>query len=409
MSARDKKPQPYDKRALLTTDSSLVYVLPKFEKDSHEHFFHIHNLLEHLARKMDVHVIIEKSDGILALSGVKSVRVINNSTAGNNLSRFFKMMAASCHYSSCGIRLFFCRSSLTGIIPVLLMSKIMFWRRCKVVFWNCGQDVVPLSLTRLKDLRRATLWLVKWAVLRSVDYLATGPEKMVAYYQSAFGVNPSRILLLYNDVSLQRFRAPDAAEKSGLKRQFIGKDIPLLLFVHTFNVSRGTDLLVPLACALKNRGTACRILAIGREGDYSDKLRALIRREAVGDIIDVLGPVANKDIVPYYQAADLFLMPSRGEGFPRVVLESMACGVAPLCFDVGGVADIIPSELTGQFLVPVNTEAFLSAAVNLAAKPGTLTDMGAICRRHADRFSTEKVSDMYYSTFTRLLRESATP
>ena len=205
-----------------------------------------------------------------------------------------------------------------------------------------------------------------------------------------------KIVTLYNDISLERFHPLSATEKEKLKFNLIGSHKRVLLFVHTFNVSRGTDLLPLIALELKAKGIDAVILAIGREGDYSSELINNIANYQLDDYLVHVGQIPNRDISSYYQIADLFLMPSRGEGFPRVLLEAMACGCPPLSFDVGGVAEILPSDSLKQLLVSCDDEQrFIDQSTALIDDLSLLQELGRMSSEKVKSYNTPVITTMY--------------
>jgi len=109
-----------------------------------------------------------------------------------------------------------------------------------------------------------------------------------------------------------------------------------------------------------------------------------------------LGEVANKDIAKYYQLADLFLMPSRGEGFPRVLLEAMACGCPTLSFEVGGVANILPVDSIKELLIPLDDESkFIEQSIKLINDQKLLEELSKYSHQKAKQYRTENIVDMY--------------
>jgi glycosyltransferase involved in cell wall biosynthesis len=176
-----------------------------------------------------------------------------------------------------------------------------------------------------------------------------------------------------------------------------------MLFVHTFNECRGADLLPLIAKNIKDKKLNVIIVAIGRPGDYSDKLTQEIKTNNLQDCLLNLGEVANKDIATYYQLADLFLMPSRGEGFPRVLLEAMACGCPALSFEVGGVANILPVDATKELLIPLDNEnKFIEQSIKLISDQHLLEELSKHSHQKVKQYSTDHIVDMYVDQLIRL-------
>jgi glycosyltransferase involved in cell wall biosynthesis len=68
-----------------------------------------------------------------------------------------------------------------------------------------------------------------------------------------------------------------------------------------------------------------------------------------------------EELPAYYQAADLFVLPSRSEGVPNVLLEASACGTPWIASNVGGIPEI--AHLGASRLVPPGDVAALRQAI----------------------------------------------
>lgn len=85
--------------------------------------------------------------------------------------------------------------------------------------------------------------------------------------------------------------------------------------------------------------------------------------------ISFLGRVSNKDIPPMLQQADIFIRPSRYEGFGVSFLEAMASGVPVIGTKVGGIPDFVHHLETGLLVEPENPTAVAEAIVKLMGDP----------------------------------------
>jgi len=382
----------------------ICYVLPQVYKNSAENFYHIVNFLNELGKTTELYVVVERSDCDVIIDNAKQVFVLKQKTKFFNLFRFAQLIKIYFQLYRQGVKTFFVRASLTGVLPLTFANRVLNLNKANIVFWSCGQDVVPLSFRPTKkNFKRLTSKVLSRAVFKGINYLATGPELMVDYYHGHYGINKNKVINLYNDISLERFYPLDPDKKCKLKQELLESDKKVMLFVHTFNRCRGVDLLPLIAEKIKNNNINATIIAIGREGDYSDKLsREIINKGLENQLIN-LGEVANRNIVKYYQIADLFLMPSRGEGFPRVLLEAMACGCPTLSFNVGGVANILPDSAINELLVSLDDETkFIEQSIKLINDQKMLEELSRSSYQKVKQYDTNNIVDMYVEQLSNI-------
>jgi glycosyltransferase involved in cell wall biosynthesis len=115
----------------------------------------------------------------------------------------------------------------------------------------------------------------------------------------------------------------------------------------------------------------------------------------------VLFAGAVADAVPWYQAADLVVLPSRWEGMALAPLEAMACGQPVVVTDVDGARESLPPGLADRCLVPPENPAVLARTVTeLLLDPRLRESLGHQGRRyvlssHDVRHTAEAVADVY--------------
>ena len=103
------------------------------------------------------------------------------------------------------------------------------------------------------------------------------------------------------------------------------------------------------------------IYLIVGDGDDRPRLEALAAEFAVQDKVRFAGLVAGEELPDYFRLADVFVMPSTGEGFGIVFLEAMACGIDVIGGNQDGSIDPLGDGAVGSAIDPEDSEELVSA------------------------------------------------
>lgn len=137
----------------------------------------------------------------------------------------------------------------------------------------------------------------------------------------------------------------------------------IILAVGSLANVKGFDrLIAAMPDVLQEHPGALAIIvgSAGPAGDCGKDLRGLVGRLGLSDCVRFAGSVANRDLVCWYNAADLFCLSSRSEGSPNVLTEALACGCPAVATEVGSVKEILTEPFMGEV---VGDPALLGAAL----------------------------------------------
>lgn len=165
----------------------------------------------------------------------------------------------------------------------------------------------------------------------------------------------------------------------------VGKTV--LLSIGELHKNKGCDLLIP---NLKKVQRDFIYIIIG-DGEEYDSLMNLIQENGLTDKIFLVGRV--EDAYKYIRAADIFLLPSRTEAFPYVLLESGLAGACVVASNVGGISEVIENRKNGV-LYNVHTEEVVGRLEEMIDGPGLREAFGKnIKEKVMGEFSIEKMME----------------
>jgi len=114
-----------------------------------------------------------------------------------------------------------------------------------------------------------------------------------------------------------------------------------LLFVSRLIERKGLQFIIPQLKYLQKKCKRRIMLTVVGDGPYRAVLEQLVKEQEVEDCIRFAGQKNKDELLPYYRDADVFILPSKKEGMPNVVLEAMASGLPIVMTPCEGSAELI--------------------------------------------------------------------
>ncbi|GFE64895.1 glycosyltransferase family 4 protein [Litoreibacter roseus] len=150
---------------------------------------------------------------------------------------------------------------------------------------------------------------------------------------------------------------------------------------------KGFDLLIEAMKALPNA-----VAHIYGEGDERTKLQSQIDAAGLNARVVLKGHVSPDQLRTALSEAEVFAMPSRGEGMPLALIEALACGCPAVATDVGGIPDVLTQD-AGRVVPRENVPALADALSEALSGAAHYTRQGA--RARAEAFSHTACYDQY--------------
>jgi glycosyltransferase involved in cell wall biosynthesis len=271
---------------------------------------------------------------------------------------------------------------IAGRVPVVVTVHDLSFIRFPWAF-NRGNRLYLTAMTRWSARHAAALVAVSESTR----------DEMVRLLRVA----PERIAVIHHGIEPEFHPATEHAEVESF-RQREGLPDRFVLCVATLEPRKNLGALIrAYARAGGASGLGRKLVLAGGKGWGYRELFTLV--EELGLRGDVLLPgfVPMADLPLWYNAADLFVYPSRYEGFGMPVLEAMACGVPTVTTTTPALA-----EVAGAACVLVDaddTEQMADALSGLLRSPGRLSELREAGLRRAGEFSWHRSAQQHLDTY----------
>jgi glycosyltransferase involved in cell wall biosynthesis len=186
-------------------------------------------------------------------------------------------------------------------------------------------------------------------------------------------------------VETRRFTPPPARDPT----------IPTVLFTGTVIERKGVGLVADVALEVPD----AHFLIVGSARDGFDEVVRNRIQELGLTNVEMLGPQSQARMVEIMQTSDIFLLPSRLEGIPKVTLEAAATGLPCVVFNSYETPSVIDG-LTGFQVTSV--DEMVDRVKLLVREPGRRQQMGAHAVRHAQKFDWDIVATQWQEVYLKM-------
>lgn len=268
-----------------------------------------------------------------------------------------------------------------------------FAGRVRVVMSFHGFEADPPKIGPIK--RR----VLRWAVHHCDQHWAVSTSAAEAL-ASQLNIDTDEFAILPNGVDIGQFSP--AADRADVRRRLgLPPDRPIVLSVGNLKPIKGHDVLLEAVARIPGRAT---LIFVGHD-DLGGSLQRYASSRVFDHDIRFVG--RQDDVLPWYQSADLFVLPSRNEGLSNALLEAMACGLPVVASDVGGNRDVLEHGRTGLLVPPGDPQRLAGAIARLLGDPLLRADLGQAGRRHVQRsFNITNTRAEYERRYAALARST---
>ncbi len=204
------------------------------------------------------------------------------------------------------------------------------------------------------------------------------------------------IMIPGSGVDLSEYKMADEAET----------DVPVVVMAARLLRDKGVYEFTEAARILKQDDVRVRFLLVGdpdrtNPSSVNESQLEVWREEG---IVEILG--FRSDITSIFAMSHIVVLPSYGEGLPKVLVEAAACGRAVVTTDIPGCREAIAPDQSGLLVPPRDARALADAIKHLIENEDLRREMGRAGRALAEqRFSIEEVIAKHLSTYEVLMAD----
>jgi len=230
------------------------------------------------------------------------------------------------------------------------------------------------------------------------------PDKIITNSRAVGGIfsENGRKETVYNGIDLSLF-APALGGEKARSMLKIGKETRLIGTIGHLAPLKGFEELIEAIGKVINEGFDVKLAIVGEaiypnSQSYKQDLLSLVHSKGLKDRIIFTG--FRENIPELLASFDIFVLPSRMEGFGRVNLEAMAMGKPVISTNVGGIPEVVQDGVTGILVTPRNSKALAHAIIRLFNDSQLGKSMGNAGRRRVEEHFTlqahvQRIEEIY--------------
>lgn len=270
---------------------------------------------------------------------------------------------------------------------------------------------VPLIITYHGDwisnygglTRRIGIYINKLFVkklLSTADIIISPSEKYINQSEVLKNFH-DKIRIVPNGIKIESFEHTCSKESCREKLK-LSLNSNIILFVGYLVDHKGPEILLRSFRSILDILPDTILIFVG-DGALKFELEQLSKKLHIEKNVQFVGFIDQNTIITYYNAADVFVLPSLSDCFPMVILEAMASGLPIIASDIGGISELVINNENGLLVQPNHSGLLADSIIYLLDNDDIRNKFGKRGRKLADNYSWKKIAETTQSIYEELL------
>jgi len=205
---------------------------------------------------------------------------------------------------------------------------------------------------------------LRWFLLgKFCDRVIAVSEKTRLHYLQSGGLQPDKVITLYNGVDISRFKNTDASQAAKTKQALrLPLNSRVIITIAVLREPKGIQFMIEALPAILEQFPDVHYLIVG-DGEYSAALTELVTALAIKNHVTFAGH--RTDIPDLLACSDIFVLPTLKDALPTVLIEALAAERPIVASDVGGVPEIIENGVNGLLVASGDPSKLAEACLRL--------------------------------------------
>ena len=266
-----------------------------------------------------------------------------------------------------------------GAIPGFLLSRTGIAKPLVYTVHNPPPVLFRYPSMYQEALRRFFHLQVEIPLVNQADHVISVSEDIRKYLVKTMGLVEDSISFIPNGVDTATYRP-------GLSRTALQKSLPglpeqYILFVGQLTYRKGVDVL--LEALSRPNSSSVHAVVVG-DGPERRRLTLLSRELGVENRAHFVGGVSRELLPSLYSNAQCFVLPTRGEGMPLVLLEALASGLPIVATNIGSISAILEKRLVGFLFEKEDADTLARYTLRIVSNNSLRQELGASARELAE-------------------------
>jgi D-inositol-3-phosphate glycosyltransferase len=249
-------------------------------------------------------------------------------------------------------------------------------------------------------------------VVTAADRLVANTHAEAKELIELYHADPNRVRVVHPGVDLDVFIPGN--QISARKDLGLSDDAIVLLFVGRIQPLKAPDVLIEAAAEILKRKPELRsrlVVAIcgGPSGsglERPDALVTLAQQLEVSDVVKFVPPTNRTELVKWFQAASVCVVPSHSESFGLVAIEAQACGTPVIAARVGGLPTAVRDGISGVLVDSHAATTWADHIINVVTNDELRLNLSIGAIAHASHFGWEDTTDKLISVYDEAVKSA---